>query len=109
TENAFWNTKRPINCETGMQVNNFVKTLYQGELEFAFMILEYYKYTGKDISKYIPFIFNCIVFYDNHYQFRNEQKTGNKLDVNGKLVLFPTTPGENSPNSTNAIDVIAGL
>lgn len=109
TENGYWNTIRPLNYEKGEQVNTFVKTLYQGELEFAFMILEYYKYSGRDISDYIPFIYNCVYFYDHHYQYRNEQKTGNKLDVNGKLVLFPTTPGENSPNSTNAIDVIAGL
>jgi hypothetical protein len=109
TENGFWNTKRPLNYEKGEQVNTFVKTLYQGELEFAFMILEYHKYSGHDISAYIPFIYNCIYFFDQHYQYTNEQKTGNKFDANGKLVLFPTTPGENSPNSTNAIDVIAGL
>ncbi|MCM4157236.1 hypothetical protein DHD80_14610 [Gramella sp. AN32] len=106
---AFWITQRPLNYEEGKQSNRYVQTLFQTQLEFAFMILEYYKYSGNDISEYLPFIYNAVIFYDEHYQFRHRQETGKALDKNGKLVLYPTTPGENSPNSTNASDAIAGL
>ncbi|MGQ1948516.1 DUF5703 domain-containing protein [Geofilum sp. OHC36d9] len=108
-KNGYWIMNRSENLEPGLQSNPFVQTLYQNQLEFAFMILQYYEYSGNDISAYIPFVYNCVKFYNEHYQYRNIQRTGQPYDKNDKLVLYPTTPGENSPNSTNASDAVAGF
>ena len=108
-DHGYWNTQRPLNYDKGLQVNPFVQTLFQGQLEFAFMILEYYRYSKRDISEYLPFIYNAVYFYDHHYRSVHQQETGRELDDQGKLVLYPTTPGEHSPNSTNASDAVAGL
>lgn len=51
-------------------------------LEFGFMILNYAKYTGYDISEYIDFIASVINYYD---------KTYNNLDEKGKRIIFPST------------------
>ena len=108
-DHGYWNTQRPLNYDEGLQVNPFVQTLFQGQLEFAFMILEYYRYSSRDISAYLPFIYNAVYFYDHHYRFIHRQETGRELNHQGKLVLYPTTPGEHSPNSTDASDAVAGL
>jgi hypothetical protein len=86
---------------------------YHGQLEHAFMILEYYRFSGRDISAYMPFIISCIKFYDQHYQLYHNlmdrmQMKPNPLDANGKLVIFPSTAGERYP-AKNPAEVIAGL
>lgn len=108
-DHGFWNTQRPLNYEKGLQVNPYVQTLFQGQLEFSFMILEYYRYSGEDISQFLPFIYNAVYFYDHHYRYVHRKETGKELDEEGNLVLYPTTPGEHSPNSTNASDAVAGF
>ncbi|MHC4387525.1 MAG: DUF5703 domain-containing protein, partial [Planctomycetota bacterium] len=41
------------------------------QLDFSFMILEYYRYSKRDISTYMPFIESSVTFFDEHYQFRH--------------------------------------
>jgi len=86
-----------------------VGTLYQTQLEFAYMILKYHFYSGNDISAWLPFIESSVVFYDKHYQFRNTQKTGRPLNDDGKLVFHPTTAGEAHRGGTDPADGVAGM
>ncbi|MHC4645351.1 MAG: DUF5703 domain-containing protein [Planctomycetota bacterium] len=79
------------------------------QLDFSFMILEYYRYSGKDISAYLPFIESAITFFDQHYQFRNRERAGRPLDDNGRLVIFPSRACETYVDAKNPADVIAGL
>ena len=77
------------------------------------MILEYYRFSGKDISAYMPFIIDCVKFYDQHHQMYHNLMAGkhmkdNPYDENGKPVFFPSTAGERYPAKKPA-EVIAGL
>ncbi|WP_075590832.1 DUF5703 domain-containing protein [Labilibacter marinus] len=93
----------------GTMVNNSIKFHYESQLEFSFMILEYHRFTGNDISKYMDFIKNSIRFYDEHYQMRYKNTSGNTLDENGKLVIYPSTACESYKGATNPVDACSGL
>jgi len=79
------------------------------QLDFSFMILEYYRFSGRDISGYLPFIESAVTFFDQHYQFLHKQLTGRSLDENGHLVIFPSRGCESYVDAKNPADVIAGL
>ncbi|MDY7396895.1 DUF5703 domain-containing protein [Aureibaculum sp. 2210JD6-5] len=93
----------------GEQTNPWVKHHYTTQLEFAFMIMKYYQYTGKDISEYIPLIKSATEFFFEHYKYRQTQRTGKPLDDNGKLVLYPSTAAETYKEVTNPTDLCAAL
>jgi hypothetical protein len=82
---------------------------WESQLEHAHMILEYRRFTGADISKYIPFIENAVVFFDEHYRKREKMRSGRELDSEGRLVIYPSTSCESYRGATNPADVIAGL
>ena len=79
------------------------------QLDFSYMILEHYRFSGKDISRYLPFIESSVAFFDKHYQFRHKKLTGKPLDENGHLVIFPSRACESYVDAKNPADVIAGL
>jgi len=79
------------------------------QLDFSFMILEYYRYSGKDIWPYLPFIESAVTFFDEHYQYRQKQRSGRLLDENGHLVIYPSRGCESYVDANNPADVIAGL
>jgi hypothetical protein len=82
---------------------------YAGQLEFAYMILEYHRFSGKDISKYMDFIKNSVIFFDEHYQAQHKLDTGKPLDENGKLIIYPSTGCESVRQAKNPGIVVAGL
>jgi len=100
---------RPPDIERGVQVNGAVNYHYEAQLEFSFMILNYHQFTGGDISAYMPFIENSVKFFDEHYQYRNQKRTGKQLDENGHLVIYPSTSCESYKGAKNPSDLIAGL
>jgi len=79
------------------------------QLDFSFMILEYERFSGGDISAYLPFIDSCVTFFDEHYRYLEKQRTGRELDENGKLVIYPSRACESYVDARNPADVIAGL
>ncbi|MEX2567573.1 MAG: DUF5703 domain-containing protein [Cyclobacteriaceae bacterium] len=100
---------RPADYETGVSGHPGIGKLYESQLEYAWMMLEYYDFTGNDISEYIPFIEQAVIFYDEHYRMRNKQRTGSELDEKGKLVIYPSNTLEGHTNCKNPTSVIAGL
>ncbi|MEM9237787.1 MAG: DUF5703 domain-containing protein, partial [Verrucomicrobiota bacterium] len=82
---------------------------YVGQLEFAYMIMEYRRFTGKDITEYMDFIKSSVIYYDEHFQKRHKQDTGKPLDKNGKLVIYPSAACESYRDATNPTPIIAGL
>jgi len=100
---------RPADYETGVSSNTAIGKLYESQLEYSWMILNYYDYTGNDITEYLPFIEQSVIFYDEHYRMRNKQRTGKELDENGKLVIYPSNTLEGHTNCKNPTSVIAGL
>ena len=95
--------------ETGIMDNRAIAYHWESQLEHAYMILEYRRYTGADISKYIPFIENAVVFFYEHYRKRQKMRSGQELDSKGHLVIFPSKACESFRAATNPTDVIAGL
>jgi hypothetical protein len=101
--------KRDLQTEFGVQSNAWVSYHYVNQLEFSLMILDYYRFSGKEINTYLPFIKSSVKFFDEHYQYRNKQLTGEPLDDGGKLVFYPSTAGEMYKLAKNPVDVIAAL
>ena len=109
TEPAAKGRRRPANIEHGVQVNGAVNYHYEAQLEFSYMIMEYHRFTGADISQYMDFIKQSVKFFDEHYQMRCRKRTGKSLDENGKLVIYPSTSCESYGDAKNPSDLIAGL
>jgi hypothetical protein len=82
---------------------------FSSQLEYSWMMLEYARYSGHDISSYLPFIESTLKFYDQYYQFRCRQITGQPLDANGKLVIYPAKALETYADVKNPTDVLTGL
>lgn len=103
------NRERSKDIEHGTLLNQWVRLHYTNQLEFSFMILKYYQYSGNDISKYIPFIESSLTFFFEHYKYRQINRTGKPFDENGKLVIYPSTACETFKNIKSPTDISAAL
>ena len=100
---------RPKDYEHGVQVNGAVHYLYQAQLEFAYMMLKYHRYSGRDIKSYLPFVDAAVRFYDQHYRMRKKKRDGKELDENGHIVISPSKACEAYNGAVNPADAVAGL
>lgn len=101
--------RRRGDMEWGVMVNGATRYHYESQLEFSYMILEYFRFTGADIACYMPFIERSVAFFDEHYQMRRRQRSGKPLDEEGKLVIKPSTSCESYRGAVNPTDLTAGL
>ncbi|QDH79010.1 hypothetical protein FKX85_08160 [Echinicola soli] len=106
---AEYNWERPEGYDPGMQANAWLEYQWDTVLEFCLMMMEQERYTGKDISNYIPFIESCLRFFDEHYQYLARRRGAKTFDQNGDLVLYPGTANETYKMAYNANSTIAGL
>lgn len=95
--------------ETGVMANGSIAYHWESQVEHAYMMLEYHRFTGKNIDRYMPFIKNALLFFDEHYQKREMMRTGKPVDMNGKLVFFPSTSCESYRGAKNPADLISGI
>jgi len=100
---------RPADFDKGLEYNAWLEYEWDTVLEFCLMMLETERYTGKDISEYIPFIESCLTFFDEHYQYLAKQRGRKALDENGHLVLYPGSACETYKMAYNATSTIAAL
>ena len=84
---------------TGLPVEQ-IRYLFSNPLEIGLMILEYNRFTGEDISKYIDFIDSVVKVYHNFYK---------SDDINGKMMMYPGNALETYHPVRNPIDGIAAL
>lgn len=101
--------KRPENFDPGVEYNSWVEYQWDTALEFCYMILQYYKYTGRNINEYFPLIESCLIFFDEHYQYLSSLRTTKNLDENGHLVIYPGTACETYKMATNPVTTICAL
>lgn len=106
---AEYGTDRPVDYNPGVEYNAWLEYEWDTVLEFCLMMIEEERYSGKDISGYIPFIESCLTFFDEHYQYLAAQRGSKKLDGDGHLVLFPGSACETYKMTTNSSSTIAGL
>lgn len=102
-----WN--RPATYDKGLEYNAWLEYEWDTVLEFCLMMLETERYTGKDISGYIPFIESCLTFFDEHYKYRARQRGAKELDGQGHLILYPGSAAETYKMTYNASSTISGL
>ena len=100
---------RPKDIEHGVQVNGATHYLYQAQLEFAWMMLQWHRYSGRDIAPYLPFIDAAARFYDQHYRMRKKKRDGKELDEHGHIVISPSKACEAYGGAVNPADAVAGL
>jgi hypothetical protein len=100
---------RPKDFEVGVQVNHAGGKVYEEQLDWSWLILQYHKFSGADVARYLPFIEQSVIFYDEHYRYRCRQRTGKELGEDGKLVIYPANTLEAHWDARNPTSVIAGL
>ena len=100
---------RPQNFEVGVQVNRAGGKVYEEQLDWSWLILQYHQFSGADIARYLPLIEQSVIFYDEHYRYRCKKLTGKELDHDGKLEIYPANTLEGHWDARNPTSVIAGL
>ena len=106
---AEYGTNRPAGFDPGMQHNAWLEYLWDTALEFGLMELDVERYTGEDISQYLPFIESCLTFFDEHYQYLARQRGIKVFDGDGKLILFPGSACETYKMTCNSTSTISAL
>jgi hypothetical protein len=100
---------RPKWYDKGMQYNAWLEYQWDTALEFCLMILEMERYTGRDVSVYIPLIESCLTFFNEHYQYLAQRRGIRTYDANGHLILYPGSACETYKMAYNSTSTIAGL
>ena len=95
--------------DPGRLLNPWCEDQYDTVLEFCLMVLDLQRYTGQDVSKYIPMVESCVRFFDEHYQYQCRKRTGKPLDENGHLVIYPGTACETYKLAVNPAPTVAAL
>ena len=95
--------------EKGLMPNPSVVYYYHSQLEFSFMMMQWHRYSGNSIERYMPVINESLRFFDEHYQIRKKNRDGEPLDENGKLVIYPSQSVESYKAVANPVEVVAGL
>lgn len=95
--------------EKGMMANGSIAYHWESQVEHVYMILEYHRFTGRNIDAYLPFIKESLIFFDEHYRKRQLMRNGKPYDENGKLVFYPSTSCESYRGAKNPTDLIAGI
>ncbi|MFY0601291.1 MAG: hypothetical protein JXR03_16560 [Cyclobacteriaceae bacterium] len=96
--------------EPGLSANWCTIHHHTAMLEFSFMILEYHRYSGRDISKWLPIVKGTIDFFDNYYRHKAKFNANYKeYDENGKLIIFPSSACESHYYVSNPVPDVAGL
>lgn len=106
---AEYGTKRPDYFDKGVEYNAWLEYEWDTVLEFCLMVFEEERYTGKDITVFMPFIQSSLKFFDEHYRYLARQRGIKELDGEGKLILFPGSGAETFKMANNASSTIAGL
>ncbi|TVS14400.1 MAG: hypothetical protein EA424_19590 [Planctomycetaceae bacterium] len=99
----------PGGLEPSVEANAAAGNLFDSQLDWAWMMLQYHRFTGDDLAPFLPFIEQAVLFYDEHYRFRHKQRTGEELDENGQLVIYPANTLEHHPAARNPSLPILGL
>ena len=104
-----YGTKRPAGFDPGMERNAWLEYEWDTCLEFCMMALEMRRYQNIDVSAYIPMIYSCLRFFDEHYQYLANQRGAKRLNEAGKLVLYPGSGGETFKMAYNSTSTIVAL
>lgn len=106
---AEYGIKRPEGYDAGMEYNAWLEYLWETSFEFCLMILDAERYTGADITAYMPLIQSCLTFYDEHYRYLAKKLGAKVWDDKGQYVFYPASGAETYKMAYNPSTVIAAL
>lgn len=101
--------KRTSPRTRGKQANAYCEYLWDTVMDFCLMMIRTNTYEGRDVRKYIPFIEDCLTFFDEHYRMLALQRTVQPFDRKKHYVFYPGTAGETYKMATNSTQTIAAL
>ncbi|NIJ45833.1 hypothetical protein FHR24_002304 [Wenyingzhuangia heitensis] len=82
---------------------------YHSQIEFAYMLHEWYRFTGADISEYIPFMKGVVVFEFEYQKMLQKKRNGKEWGPDGKLVMHNMPATESYHHGDNPAPNVAGL
>lgn len=97
------------NLDAATEGGQWVRYYYESQIEFSYMILRYAKFSGKNISRWMPVIKESVIFFDEHYRMRCKQLTGQEYDEQGRYRFAPAKAMETYKDAVNPLPIIAGL
>jgi hypothetical protein len=82
---------------------------FTSAIEFAYMMLEQFRFTGRAFDESLPVMLGIVKFYDQFYQKKCRERTGLPLDEKGRLVIYPGNACEMGEGCKNQTDAVCGL
>ena len=101
--------KHPNGSDLGVERNAWLEYEWDTVLEFCQMILLARKYGQTDITFYYPLIEQCLLFFDEHYQYQAKKLGAKALTDSGKLIIYPGSGCETYKMAYNPSSTIAAL
>lgn len=95
--------------DRGVESNAWLEYLWDTSLEFCMMALEANRYQQMDISAYEEMIWQCLVFFDEHYQYVASRMGKLPLTEDGKIVIYPGSGAETHKMAYNPCSTIGAL
>lgn len=95
--------------ESGLCGAEHLRYAFAMMLENAWMALHGYTTLGKNIAPDMQWIKGTVQFYDSYYRKETKRLTGQELESNGKLSIYPANSIEYLVDAKNPIEVVAGL
>ncbi len=95
--------------DRGVESNAWLEYLWDTSLEFCMMALEANKYQAMDISAYEEMIWQCLLFFDEHYQYVAKRLGKEPLTDEGKIVIYPGSGAETHKMAYNPCSTVAAL
>ncbi len=94
---------------TGQCSAPHLKFAFAMMLENAWMTLNGHTTLGKDISSDMEWIKGTVRFFDTYYRNETMRLTGQELDMDGRLSIYPANAIELLIDAKNPTEVVAGL
>lgn len=98
-------TRDPLK-ETGL--SDLHATYYTTQLEFAFMIHEWHRFNGGDLTPYLQFLKKAVSFNVEYFKMLQQRRTGSPYDDGGFLVFDPSHALE-TYHGKNATDLLCAI
>ena len=95
--------------DPGVERNAWLEYLWDTSLEFCQMALDANQRLDMDISVYENLIWQCLSFFDLHYQWMATRLGSKPLNADGKLVIYPGSGCETFKMAYNPSSTVAAL
>lgn len=95
--------------DRGVESNAWLEYVWDTALEFCQMALDANRYQGMDISAYEEMIEQCLIFFDEHYQYEALKLGKLPLAEGDKIVIYPGAGAETHKMAYNPCSTVAAL